>query len=143
MKNFPVDDELVALIWKLANPQPFENLSFNEALRRVIAGMQPKAEPNRKKMPLYSADELLAELDLKELGNIKNFKVTPRKRAQSPKAVNWLSTVSELRSVPNLKSWQDICTHLGIEVGGDSARRKLQEWVQQNKHPKWPAVPDV
>lgn len=137
MKNFPVDDDLVALIWQRANPRPFENLSFSEALRRVITGTQPKAEPNRKKPSPISADELLAELNA-----MGNYKVTRRQRAQSPRPVNWLSTVPELRSIPNLRTWQDICAHLGVEVGRDSARRKLKEWVQ-NKHPKWPEVPDA
>jgi hypothetical protein len=30
MKNFPVDDDLVALVWERANPRPFENLSFSD-----------------------------------------------------------------------------------------------------------------
>ena len=31
-----VDDDIVALVWKLAKPKPFENLTFNGALRRVF-----------------------------------------------------------------------------------------------------------
>ncbi len=145
MKNFPVDDDLVALVWQRANPRPFENLNFSEALRRVLTETQPKAESNRKKPPPISADELLAELNAmgkEELEKLQNYKVTRRQRAQSPRPVNWLSKVSELRTIPNLRSWQDICAHLGIEVGRDSARRKLKEWVH-NKHPKWPEVPDA
>lgn len=137
MKNFPVDDDLVALVWQRANPQPFENLSFSEALRRALTGTQLKAGSNKKKPVPISDDELLAELNA-----MGNYKVTRRQRAQSPRAVNWLSKVPELRSIPNLRSWQDICAHLGIEVARDSARRKLKKWVQ-NKHPKWPEVPDA
>lgn len=142
MKNFPVDDDLVALVWQRANPQPFENLSFSEALRRALTGTQLKAKPSRKKSSPLSADELLAELDAMGKEELKKLKVTRRQRAQSPRPVNWLSKVPELRTIPNLRSWQDICAHLGIEVGRDSARRKLKEWVQ-NKHPKWPEVPDA
>jgi hypothetical protein len=36
MRDFPVDEDLVALIWERAKPQPFEQLSFNDALRRVL-----------------------------------------------------------------------------------------------------------
>jgi hypothetical protein len=35
---------------------------------------------------------------------------------------------------------QDLCRHLEIDAGGDSARRKLAEWVAVNR-PKWPPVP--
>lgn len=138
MKNFLVDDDLVALVWERANPRPFENLSFSEALRRVLTGIQQEADPNRKKSPPLSADELLAELSA--MG--KEFKITPRQRAPSPKAGEWVSSVPELRSVPNLRSWKDICVHLEIGVAGDSARRKLQDWVNIN-HPEWPNVPDA
>jgi hypothetical protein len=144
MKNFPVDDDLVALVWGRANPKPFENLSFSEALRRVLTETKPKADSNRKPSPI-SADELLAELNAmgkEELENLKDYKITRLKRAPSPRPVNWLSKVSDLRTITNLKSWQDICDHLGVEVAGDSARRKLKEWVQKNR-PLWPEVPDA
>jgi hypothetical protein len=36
MQQFPVDDEVVAAVWQRAKPKPFENLSFNLALRRVL-----------------------------------------------------------------------------------------------------------
>lgn len=142
MKNFPVDDDLVALVWQRANPQPFENLKFNEALRRVLTETQQKVEPNKKKSSNLSADELLAELGAMGEEELKKLKVTRRQRAPSPSPKNWLSKVPELRTIPNLRRWQDICAHLGIEVGRDSARRKLKEWVQ-NKRPKWPEVPDA
>ena len=142
MKSFPVEDDLVALVWQRANPRPFENLSFSEALRRVLTGTRQLAEPHRKKTPILSADELLAELGAMDEDELKKLKIIRRHRAPSPKPNNWLLKVPELRSVPNLRSWQDICAHLGIEVGGDSARRKLKEWAQ-SKRPKWPAVPDA
>ncbi len=141
MKNFPVDDDLVALVWQRANPRPFENLNFSEALRRVLTGEQQKSKLTKKTLAL-SADELLAELGSMGEEELKKLKIIRRQRAPSPRPNIWLSKVPELRSKSNLRSWQDICAHLGIEVAGDSARRKLKEWVQNNR-PKWSAVPDA
>ena len=142
MKNFPVDEDLVALVWQRANPRPFENLSFSEALRRVLTGLQQEAEHHRKKPPSLSADELLAELSAMGKEEQKKLKVTRRQRAPSPRVGEWVSSVPKLRSIPNLRSWKDICVHLEIEVAGDSARRKLKDWVNIN-HPEWPKVPDA
>lgn len=36
MRTFEVEDDLVALVWARANPQPFEQLTFSDALRRVL-----------------------------------------------------------------------------------------------------------
>jgi hypothetical protein len=72
MRTFAVDDDLVSLIWERASPEPFEQLTFSDALRRVLNAPAPRA-----KAPDKSADELLKELDA--LPNRP-----PRKRA--PKA---------------------------------------------------------
>ena len=143
MKNFPVDNDVVALVWKLANPRPFENLTFCDALRRVLPAL--RLDTGTKKAQRLSIDEMLAELDAmgdEDLRKLHRYDVTRRQRAPSPSPDKWTDSVPELRSVPNLGSWQDICRHLGIEVGGDSARRKLEDWVQNN-HPEWPRVPQV
>lgn len=65
-----------------------------------------------------------------------------RSNAPSPKPKDWLIKIPELRSVPNLGSWKAICGHLGIEVAGDSARRRLNDWVMVNR-PNWHSVPEV
>jgi hypothetical protein len=70
------------------------------------------------------------------------IRVPDRIRAPSPDPRLWVSRVPELRNVPGLTTWRAICDHLRIEVGGDSARRRLQEWVETN-HPQWPKVPDA
>ena len=44
MDKFYVDDDLVELVWQLAKPKPFENLSFSAALRRVLEGMSKGAK---------------------------------------------------------------------------------------------------
>ena len=44
MPQFTVDEDLAALVGKLAKPKPFENLSFNAALRRVL---QAQIQPNK------------------------------------------------------------------------------------------------
>ena len=67
-RTFTVEDDVVALVWEQAEPAPFEQLSFSEALRRVLdrkarQTMQvvpqtlPKSKPSAP-----DADELLAEL---------------------------------------------------------------------------------
>lgn len=48
MHQFEVDDEVVEAVWQRANPRPFENLSFNSALRRVL-GLA--SEPERDVTP--------------------------------------------------------------------------------------------
>jgi len=63
-------------------------------------------------------------------------------KAPSPKPGDWLSNVEELRSVTHLGSWKAICDHLGIEVAGDSARRKLRAWAREHR-PTWPDVPEA
>lgn len=140
MKQFSVDDDLVALVWQRANPKPFENLSFSEALRRVLATPIGGAPSKQPKKPI-SADELLAEIEAMD-SPPKNYKIKKRLRASSPKPDDWLERVPELRAITGLNNWQDICEHLGIEVAGDSARRSLQRWVKGNRS-DWPAVPDA
>jgi hypothetical protein len=36
MQPFSVDEEVVGVVWNRANPKPFEQLTFNVALRRVL-----------------------------------------------------------------------------------------------------------
>lgn len=60
----------------------------------------------------------------------------------SPNPQKWASSIPELHSIHDVKSWKDICDYLGIEVAGDSGRRKLEVWVK-NIRPNWPAVPEV
>jgi hypothetical protein len=68
MRQFPVEEDLVALVWEKANPQPFEQLSFSDALRRVLnapvlqGGPTKNQRTNAKESQVPSADELLAEL---------------------------------------------------------------------------------
>jgi hypothetical protein len=140
MKRFAVPDDLVELVWRRAEPKPFEKLEFHEALRRVLGERKSKAA----EQPAL-ADELLAELaamDDKEFATKHPNYEKPRRRvrAPSPRPDAWLSKVAELSSMSHLRTWRDICDHFKIDVGGDSARRKLAEWVTVNR-PKWPPVP--
>jgi len=36
MQQFPVEDDVVVVVWQRANPKPFESLTFSAALRRVL-----------------------------------------------------------------------------------------------------------
>jgi hypothetical protein len=117
---FQVDDDVATLVERLAKKKPFENLTFNDALRRILQGKKADKE----------LDVLLAE------------SVALRKKAPSPNAAEWANGVPELKGKKGLNSWKDICDLLKVETGGDSARRRLRNWVKANR-PTWPSVPEV
>jgi hypothetical protein len=83
MRSFPIDDDVVALVSALAHPAPpYE--SFNDALRRVLAGAPKQIgtgsvadQAAKRRVP--SGDELLAELDAISPG-------VSERRARAPKA---------------------------------------------------------
>lgn len=56
----------------------------------------------------------------------------------------WLESVrltndaSDLDGLNNPKSWRSICDFLQIEVGQDSAHRRLEQWRQRSR-PQWPS----
>ena len=126
MHQFPVDDELAAWVERLAKPKPFENLSFNEALWRVFREQKLIPADGRGADPL---DKLLAT-------------ATGSKKAISPSVAEWIASVPELKSRRGLTTWKAVCTLLKIDTAGDSARRKLKNWVKSNR-PGWPPVPDI
>ncbi len=131
MPTFEVDDDLSALVWQLAKPKPFENLSFSAALRRVLQGAATSASAPLPEDPI---DAILRE-----------SAATPRqepKKAPTPSPIEWASTVPELKSRKGLNTWKAICDLLKIDTAGDSARRKLKNWVKLHR-PMWPAVPDI
>jgi hypothetical protein len=130
MPQFTVDEDLAALVEKLAKPKPFENLSFNAALRRVLQAHIEVAKPAPR-------DEELAQLLAEALAEAS----ARAKKAPSPNPVDWVASVPELKS-QNLTTWKAVCDVLKIDTAGDSARRKLRNWVKSNR-PSWPAVPDV
>jgi hypothetical protein len=161
ISQFDVDDDLVALIWQLAKPKPFEQLTFSQALRRVLAESAPLQLPERVEpaqvlahaiAPPSDEQELLADRLLAELSSMsdeefaakypRHEKPRERIRAPSPRPFLWLNNVPELVSLKHLRNWVDICKHLDIDVGSDSARRRLKEWVAIHR-PSWPAVPDA
>lgn len=128
MPQFTVDEDLAALVEKLAKPKPFENLSFNAALRRVL---QQCIKPKKANDEL---EQLLAE-------SMAMAKKTPKK-APSPSPEQWAASVPDLKNKKGLTTWQTICDLLKIETAGDSARRKLKNWVKANR-PAWPPVPEL
>lgn len=131
MPQFHVDEDLAALVERLAKPKPFENLSFNAALRRVLQN-PPVAAPKRGKDA--ALEQLLAEsMALAAAGP---------KKAKSPNPQEWAASVPELKSRRGMVTWKAICDALKIETAGDSARRKLRNWVKSNR-PTWPPVPEI
>ncbi|HEY2528872.1 MAG TPA: hypothetical protein VGJ20_13150 [Xanthobacteraceae bacterium] len=130
MPQFEVDEELAAVIERLAKPKPFEHISFNDALWRVVRRIEPGEAPRAR---IGSLDQLMADVKQRQAGP---------KKAPTPSAQEWASSVPELKNRWGLHSWKAICDLLKIETAGDSARRKLKTWVRL-EHPSWPAVPDI
>lgn len=128
MPQFTVDEDLAALVERLAKPKPFENLSFNAALRRVL---QQHIKPKK-------ADDELEKLLAESMALAKRAP----KKALSPSPGQWAASVPDLKGKKSLITWQAICDLLKIETAGDSARRKLRNWVKANR-PTWPSVPEL
>ena len=126
MQQFNVDDDIVALVWRLAKPKPFENLTFNAALRRVF---HEQLNTSKKADYVHDLEDLLRPS-------------TSLKKTPTPDPSAWVSAVPELRNQKGLLTWKAICDHLKIATAGDSARRKLKNWVKVNR-PSWPSVPDI
>lgn len=126
MPQFTVDDDLAALVWQLAGPKPFENLTFSSALRRVLQEHSPnhaQHQENLEEARLRAADRREA------------------KKSPTPSPTKWVATVPELKGKRGLTTWKAICDLLKIDTAGDSARRKLKNWVRANRM-AWPSVPD-
>lgn len=143
-KPYVIESDVVALVAELAKPEPFE--SFSDALRRVLEGVRDGSGSGQSGVVGRSVDELLADIEaLPEADGdrlVERVQQRRRERAPSPDPQLWVGSVSELRNMTGLNSWKAICDHFRINVGGDSARRKLQDWVRKNK-PHWPSVPDA
>lgn len=128
MPQFTVDEDIAALVEQLAKPKPFENLSFNAALRRVLhEHIKPKKVDDE-------LEQLLAE---SLVAARKEPKKTP-----SPSPQQWAASVPELKGRNDLNTWKEVCVLLKIDTAGDSARRKLKNWVKANR-PNWPSVPEI
>ncbi|MFC1488842.1 type I restriction enzyme HsdR N-terminal domain-containing protein [Thermodesulfobacteriota bacterium] len=67
-------------------------------------------------------------------------KATKGSKVPSPSALEWSSNIPELSNF-HFRNWKGICDHLNLDVRGNSARRVLKKWVEQEK-PRWPEVPD-
>src|SRR5689334_15761806 len=129
--QFDVDDNLAALVERLAKKIPFENLSFNDALRRLLENYLAVVKLGETRKEL---EELLAE----SVATAQKEPISPNsaqlvftgpppafverlKKARSPKANEWASMVAELRAKRDLNTWKAICDVLKINTAGDSA----------------------
>ena len=72
---------------------------------------------------------------------LSSINTTTRNKTSSPSARGWIEKIPDLKGVGGLSSWRDVCDHLTIAVDGDSARRRLKIWVEQNQ-PNWEKVPE-
>src|SRR5579871_3935238 len=115
MQQFEVDDELAALIERLAKPKPFENLSFNDGLWRVMREfvVPTAAETTQKKD--FDLEKLLEDAMAHRRATLK--------KAPTPSVIAWVESVPELsRHFQGLTTWKAVCTALNIDTAGDSAR---------------------
>lgn len=126
MPSYHVDAEVASKIEALVKKEPFENLTFNDALIRLLA-LVPSDVPN--------ADDILNDL-LASLPSKRSVK------KNSPRPSEWVKQIPELNGKARFSTWKSICDFLSIDVGSDSARRKLDAWVTSNR-PEWPKVPEV
>ena len=62
--------------------------------------------------------------------------ITPYKWLESVRLTN---DDHDLNGLNNPRSWKTICDFLQIDVGQDSAHRRLEQWLQRNK-PQWPST---
>ena len=124
MKTFSVEDDLIKLVWEQARPAPFEQLSFSEALRRVLTDRATVAAAQSERLlkaqaSAPTADEMLAELEA-----LPSNRSEPRGRA--PKA-----DLRELVRLGLLKDGQELIfvdykghpqpKHKATVFGGDLA----------------------
>ena len=103
MRTFPVEDDVVELVWAKAKPAPFEQLTFSEALRRILAqaAVRPVAAP-------ASADPQLVRLAADSGRTLLGSQATQRpqqatRRGRAPKA-----DLRELVRVGLLKDGQEL-----------------------------------
>lgn len=62
-------------------------------------------------------------------------------KSPSPSAYDWCRKVPELSKFSDRVKWTEICDYLNIEVGGNSARRALKDWIRENRR-GWPTIPE-
>lgn len=84
MPEFHVDDEVVEAVWRRANPKPFENLTFNTALRRVLE-LPNGAARNAMPQPGH-AESTQGPGKNDELDQLLDEALTARPRLKAPKA---------------------------------------------------------
>lgn len=154
MPKYDVDTGVAVRVANLARRDPFENLSFNDAVLRLVErveGLLNAAKTDTAKgiplSSLVSGIEAFSQVVPVVLDasnpQIPLSQVLGIKKAPSPSATEWVASVPELNpNTGDLTTWTAICNELEIETKGDSARRVLQKWVAENK-PEWPKVPDV
>lgn len=128
-QQFEIDDDVVELVQRLAKPKTFE--PFSAALRRLL---QRGLDPAHKDAKNVELEELYADA--------MAAKRASAKKAPSPSPSEWVASVPDLRTKRGLNTWKAICDLLKIDTAGDSARRKLKNWVKANRQ-SWPAVPDI
>ena len=89
-------------------------------------------------------------LDFKRTGMRKRIDVSKDDDDQNLESValtpqRWLDEARmnvktpELNGLAKANTWKMICDYLGILVEGDSAHRRLERWLQQNR-PLWPST---
>lgn len=117
-----------------------EHVTSEEAVNYCRERLGKVEKPSVICPPIVSASNLIPPPQ-QARGNYTASSNRQGGRATTPDPRVWASSVFELRNVPALNTWRAICDYLNISVNGDSARRKLSEWVRSNR-PNWPQVPE-
>jgi hypothetical protein len=140
--QYEIDDELAFLIDRHApRIKPFENITLQEGLRRILNRYLPPAGTPTGVVPPTGLDmpELARQVSIEQGMSLARSIV---KKAPTPSAIEWAKSVPELAKFKHFTTWKTITDHFDIDTLGDSARRKLSVYVRQH-HPEWPPVPDV
>ena len=85
MRPFLVDDEVVSIVWARAKPKPFENLNFNNALRRTLGIPEVPVGDSGASHPDAEADELDA-IERLPTHLPRPDSSTTRRRSKAPRA---------------------------------------------------------
>ena len=93
---------------------------------------------NRKFVPVKNSGSLAINSRQKRINTQKKYL---DEKTASPSVTQWSSKIPELERY-KFSTWKQVCDHLKINVGSDSARRRLKKWVEENK-PRWFQVPEV
>ena len=154
LANIVEKDKMLQLVWEtfITNPDPLLSSLLSVFIQHVQAN-HPNVDFDIDDVRNFFESRLKSLLKARSEEGQGNYSEDVGTRSQndlggyggrktpSPSASEWQRKVPELAKVSGLNTWKAICDHLKVEVAGDSARRRLKEWVTKHR-PHWPEVPE-